>query len=63
MRDAEVKGLHLLVVLDFARQVGAPTPLTEASLPWYEAAIEQGHREEDTAALFSVLRDRATPSP
>jgi len=45
------------LILAEARELGCPTPLLEASIPYYQAALAQGRAEEDTAALFSVLRD------
>ena len=36
-----------------------PTPLFEASLPLYTAALKQGYGMEDTAAIHAVLRKRA----
>lgn len=39
----------------FARDVGSPTPLFDATRPIYEAAIAEGRLEEDTAAVFPVL--------
>lgn len=39
----------------FARRVGSPTPLLEATEPLYAAAVEQGLGELDTAAVFEVL--------
>ena len=43
------------IISDFARQVGAPTPLLAATVPVYTAAAAMGHAEEDTAAVCSVL--------
>lgn len=39
----------------FARRAGSPTPLLEATAPLYEAAVEQGLGELDTAAVFEIL--------
>jgi 3-hydroxyisobutyrate dehydrogenase-like beta-hydroxyacid dehydrogenase len=43
------------IISDFARQVGAPTPLLAATVPVYTAAAALGHAGEDTAAVCSVL--------
>jgi 3-hydroxyisobutyrate dehydrogenase-like beta-hydroxyacid dehydrogenase len=43
------------IISDFARQVGAPTPLLAATVPIYTAAAAMGHAAEDTAAVCSVL--------
>jgi 3-hydroxyisobutyrate dehydrogenase-like beta-hydroxyacid dehydrogenase len=43
------------IIGDFARQVGAPTPLLAATVPIYTAAAALGHADEDTAAVCSVL--------
>ena len=39
----------------FARDIGAPTPIFDATKPIYEKAMKEGRDEEDTAAVFSVL--------
>ena len=43
------------IIGDFARQVGAPTPLLAATVPVYTAAAAMGHADEDTAAVCAVL--------
>lgn len=43
------------VIADFARQVGAPTPLFGASAPIYAAALAEGRGGEDTGAVCAVL--------
>ena len=47
------------VIGDHGREIGVPTPLLDASLPWYEEAIDQGLGELDAAALARLLRDKA----
>jgi len=47
------------VIGQFAAAVGAPTPLFAATAPIYTGAIEAGRGGEDTAAVFTVLRDMA----
>ena len=48
----------MTVIADFARAVGAPTPLFAATAPIYTAATEAGG-EEDTAAVCAVLERMA----
>jgi 3-hydroxyisobutyrate dehydrogenase-like beta-hydroxyacid dehydrogenase len=43
------------IISEFARQLGAPTPLLAATLPVYTAAAAMGHAGEDTASVCSVL--------
>jgi 3-hydroxyisobutyrate dehydrogenase-like beta-hydroxyacid dehydrogenase len=47
------------IIGDFARRTGAPTPLFSASAAVYEAALEMGYQEEDTAAVCAVLEAMA----
>jgi 3-hydroxyisobutyrate dehydrogenase-like beta-hydroxyacid dehydrogenase len=47
------------VIGDFARSLGVPTPLLDASLPLYEQAVESGLGEQDAAALAALLGERA----
>jgi putative dehydrogenase len=46
----------IALILDAARDLSCPTPLLAASVPYYEAALAEGRQDEDTAALFAVLR-------
>jgi 3-hydroxyisobutyrate dehydrogenase-like beta-hydroxyacid dehydrogenase len=39
----------------FARSLGTPTPLFDATRPIYEQAMAEGRDEQDTAAVFSVM--------
>lgn len=48
------------VIGDFARSLGCPTPLLDASLPWYEQAVEAGLGDLDAAALARLLANRIT---
>ena len=48
----------MTIIADFARQLGAPTPLFAATAPIYTAATRAG-RERDTAAVCRVLERRA----
>jgi putative dehydrogenase len=43
----------------FAAKLRCPTPLFEASKPYYSAALAQGHAKEDTAAICAVLERMA----
>ena len=45
------------IIRDFARSVGAPTPLLDAAVPIYEASSEAGLGDFDAAALCRYLED------
>jgi 3-hydroxyisobutyrate dehydrogenase-like beta-hydroxyacid dehydrogenase len=47
------------VIGAFAKKIKVPTPLFSATLPVYAAALKQGHAEDDTAAVCSVLEGKA----
>ena len=47
------------IIRAYCRSLRIPTPLFEASLPYYTAALRQGWGMEDTAAIHAVLRQRA----
>jgi len=47
------------VIGDFARSLGVPTPLLDASLPLYEQAVAAGLGEQDAAALAALLGEQA----
>ena len=49
------------IIGDFARRTGAPTPLFTASAAIYDAALEMGYHQEDTAAVCAVLEAMAGP--
>jgi L-threonate 2-dehydrogenase len=49
----------MAVIGDFARQLGCPTPLFDATVPIYDKAMKTGHAEEDTAAVCAVLEKMA----
>jgi putative dehydrogenase len=51
------------IIGDFARRTGAPTPLFTASAGIYDAALEMGYQDEDTAAVCAVLEAMATKAP
>lgn len=50
----------LALIGAFARETGTPTPLLDAAIPFYEAAMAAGRQEDDPAALFAVLKDIAS---
>lgn len=56
--DVYMKDISL--IMDFARDVGCPTPLMAASVPYYVGALAQGRAKQDTAGVFAVLRSLAT---
>jgi putative dehydrogenase len=43
------------IITAFAREVGAPTPLFDLTMPIYRAALSQGLGDADTAAVHAVL--------
>jgi 3-hydroxyisobutyrate dehydrogenase-like beta-hydroxyacid dehydrogenase len=47
------------VIGAFARKLKAPTPLFDATLPVYAAALKSGHANDDTAAVCAVLEAKA----
>ncbi len=47
------------IIAEFARDVGAPTPLFSQSAVFYTAALAQGRGKQDTAAIASVLKTMA----
>ena len=49
----------MMVITDFARQTGCPTPLLSATMPIYAAAAAMGREAEDTAAVCAVLETMA----
>lgn len=49
----------MTIIGDFAREVGASTPLLDASLPWYEEGVKDGLGDFDAAVLCRMLEDRA----
>jgi putative dehydrogenase len=49
----------MAVIGEFARQVGCPTPMFDATVPVYEKALKSGHAEQDTAAVCAVLEKMA----
>jgi len=60
----EVWQKDLALIAAFARDCDAPTPLFDATLPLYEAAVRAGLGPQDTAAVFRIMqemdRDAAT---
>ena len=47
------------VIGAYAKSLKAPTPLFDATLPVYAAALKQGHANDDTAAVCAVLEKKA----
>ena len=47
------------VIGEFARELGCPTPMFDATVPVYAKAMKSGHAEEDTAAVCAVLEAMA----
>jgi len=53
--DVWAKDLSLIEA--FARHEGARTPLFDATLPLYAAALQAGLGKQDTAAVFRTLSE------
>jgi 3-hydroxyisobutyrate dehydrogenase-like beta-hydroxyacid dehydrogenase len=49
----------MAVIGQFAREMGVPTPMFDASVPVYNKAMKSGHAEHDTAAVCAVLEKMA----
>jgi 3-hydroxyisobutyrate dehydrogenase-like beta-hydroxyacid dehydrogenase len=47
------------VIGAYAKKLKVPTPLFEATLPVYAAALKQGHADNDTASVCAVLEKKA----
>lgn len=47
------------VIGAFARGIGAPTPMFNATVPIYDKAMRTGHADDDTAAVCAVLEQMA----
>jgi 3-hydroxyisobutyrate dehydrogenase-like beta-hydroxyacid dehydrogenase len=47
------------VIGEFARQIGCPTPMFDATVPIYDKAMKTGHAEDDTASVCAVLEQMA----
>ena len=55
----EVHLKDLALIKAFAQSVGAPTPLLDASAPFYHGAVAEGRGRQDTAALYETLKTLA----
>ncbi len=49
----------MAVIGEFARELGCPTPMFDATVPVYNRAMRTGHAEHDTAAVCAVLEKMA----
>jgi L-threonate 2-dehydrogenase len=49
----------MAVIGEFARELGCPTPMFDATVPVYNKAMKSGHAEQDTAAVCAVLEKMA----
>jgi L-threonate 2-dehydrogenase len=47
------------VIGAFARQIGCPTPMFNATVPIYDKAMKTGHADDDTASVCAVLEQMA----
>jgi len=49
----------MAVIGAYARQIGVPTPMFDATVPVYDKAMRTGHADDDTAAVCAVLEAMA----
>jgi len=49
----------MAVIGAYAREIGVPTPMFDATVPVYDKAMRTGHAEHDTAAVCAVLETMA----
>jgi putative dehydrogenase len=49
----------MAIIGQFATALGCPTPLLNATMPLYAAAMANGHAADDTAAVCAVLEKMA----
>src|SRR6266699_2569920 len=49
----------MAVIGEFARRLGCPTPMFDATVPVYDKAMRSGHGDHDTAAVCAVLETMA----
>ena len=49
----------MAVIGAFARELGCPTPVFDATVPIYKRALRTGHAEQDTASVCAVLEKMA----
>ena len=47
------------IIRDFAADVGSPTPMFDAAIPYYIAAGSQGRQQQDAASVLAVLEHMA----
>ncbi len=50
------------LIADALRDLSVPAPLFSATLPIYHAAMAMGHAQDDTASVYDVLEQWATPA-
>ncbi|HXF67418.1 MAG TPA: NAD(P)-dependent oxidoreductase [Burkholderiales bacterium] len=55
----EIYQKDIAIIRSFARRLKCPTPLFDASIPFYAAALRRGWAAQDTAVIHAVLRQRA----
>ncbi len=55
----EVWQKDMKIIGEYATQLGAPTPLFNASAALYTAAMAQGFEKQDTASVCAVLESMA----
>jgi L-threonate 2-dehydrogenase len=53
----------MAVIAEFANEVGCATPLFTLTQPVYAQALEMGLGDQDTAAVFEVLKKTIITAP
>ncbi len=53
----------MAIIAEFADDVGCATPLFTLTRPVYAAALEMGLGDQDTAAVFEVLKKTIITDP
>jgi putative dehydrogenase len=53
---AQVYDKDIGIIAAFAAELGSPTPLFSLAAAFYQAALAQGHGDDDTSSVHAVLR-------
>jgi 3-hydroxyisobutyrate dehydrogenase-like beta-hydroxyacid dehydrogenase len=59
---AQVYDKDIAIIAAFAAELRSPTPLFSLASAFYQAALAQGHGDDDTSAVHAVLRQLAASS-
>ncbi len=60
---AQVYDKDIAIIAEFAAQLRSPTPLFSLASAFYQAALAQGHGDDDTSSVHAVLRQLAPGAP